>query len=206
MELQVQSFNGGNSSGNVSLSDEIFAREYNEPLIHQVITAYLAGARRGSKAQKNRSDVRGGGEKPWRQKGLGRARAGTNTSPIWRSGGATFAARPRDFSQKVNRKMYRAAMASILSELVRQDRLVVVDACDLAEPKTKSLVKTLTDLNVSNALLIADEISENVYLASRNLHKVGVIDVATIDPALLLSYEHIVVTQSAMAKIEEQLK
>ncbi|MEM7468498.1 MAG: 50S ribosomal protein L4 [Pseudomonadota bacterium] len=206
MELQIQSFESGSSAGNMTLSDAVFACDYNEPLIHQVVTAHLAGARSGTKKQKSRSDVRGGGEKPWRQKGLGRARSGTNSSPIWRSGGATFAARPRDYSQKVNRKMYRAAITSILSELVRQERLLIVDDVALNEAKTKQLVTNLKNLNVENVLLVTEEINENVFLASRNLHKVGVVDVETIDPTLLIGFDHIVISKEAMTRLEERLK
>lgn len=206
MELQIQSFAGGASAGNITLSDTVFDCEYNEPLIHQVVTAYMAAARAGTKAQKTRADVRGGGAKPWRQKGLGRARSGTSSSPIWRAGGVTFAARPRDYSQKVNRKMYRGALSSILSELVRQERLVVVDEVSLTEAKTKSLVANLKGLNVENVLLITEEIHENVYLAARNLHRVGVIDVETIDPTLLIGFDHVVISKEAMARLEERLK
>lgn len=206
MELQIQTFSSGDAAGNITLSDAVFGCDYNEPLIHQVVTAYLAGARAGTKKQKTRADVRGGGEKPWRQKGLGRARSGTNSSPIWRSGGATFAARPRDFSQKVNRKMYRSAITSILSELVRQERLKVVDDVTLAEGKTKTLVGILSSLNVKDVLLVGEEVSENVYLAARNLHHVGVVDVETIDPTLLIGFDHVVISKGAMARLEERLK
>ena len=206
MELQIQSFATGTAAGNMTLSDAVFACEYNEPLIHQVVTAYLAGSRAGSKAQKSRADVRGGGTKPWRQKGLGRARSGTSSSPIWRAGGATFAARPRDYSQKVNRKMYRSALTSILSELVRQQRLILVDEVALTEAKTKALVGNLKNLNVENVLIITEEINENVYLAARNLHKVGVIDVETLDPTLLIGFDHVVISKEAMNRLEERLK
>lgn len=206
MELQIQSFSNGAASGNITLADSVFGCDYNEPLIHQVVTAYMAGARAGTKAQKTRSDVRGGGEKPWRQKGLGRARAGTNSSPIWRSGGVTFAARPRDYSQKVNRKMYRSALTSILSELVRQERLIVVDDVALAEAKTKSLVAVLKSLNVESALLVAEEVNENVYFAARNLHKIGVVDVETIDPTILIGFDHVIISKGAMSRLEERLK
>jgi large subunit ribosomal protein L4 len=154
-----------------------FAREYNEDLVHQVVTSYLAGARQGTRAQKNRAAVRGGGKKPWRQKGTGRARAGTIRSPIWRSGGVTFAAQPQDHSVKVNRKMYRAALKTIMSELARQERLVVVESLDVDAPKTKLLVSQLGEYGVNSALLVTHEVSENLYLASRNLQKVDVRDV-----------------------------
>lgn len=204
MELSI--VKPGNSvAGKVSVSDVAFAREYNEELVHQVVTAYMAGARQGTRAQKNRADVRGGGKKPWRQKGTGRARAGTIRSPIWRSGGVTFAAQPQDHSQKVNRKMYRAAMQSIMSELARQDRLVVVESLDLAEPKTKLLVKQLGEYGIDNVLIVSAEIDTNLYLASRNLHKVDVRDVEGIDPVSLIGHEKVLVTVEAVKKFEEML-
>ncbi len=171
-----------------------------------MVTAYLAGARQGSRAQKNRADVSGGGKKPWRQKGTGRARAGTIRSPIWRGGGVTFPARTQDFSQKVNKKMYRAAMRSILSELARQERLVVVDELALKEPKTKLLVKALDGFGLdSSALVVSDEMSENLYLASRNLQKVNAVDVAGVDPVSLIAADKVVVTVPALKKFEELL-
>ena len=193
------------SGGTVTVSEVAFGKEFNEPLVHQVVTAYMAAGRQGSKAQKTRSEVSGGGKKPWRQKGTGRARAGTIRSPLWRSGGVTFAAKPRDFEQKVNRKMYRGAMRCILSELVRQDRLVVVDSFEVAEPKTKALVAKLKELGVQNALIVAGEISENLYLSSRNLPKVDVCDVQAADPVSLIAHEKVVVTVDALKKIEELL-
>jgi large subunit ribosomal protein L4 len=196
---------GNAAAGKVSVSDVAFAREFNEDLVHQVVTAFLAGARQGTRAQKNRSDVRGGGKKPWRQKGTGRARAGTIRSPIWRGGGLTFAARPQDHSQKVNRKMYRAAMRSIMSELARQDRLVVVESLDLSEPKTKLLVKQLEGYGLDNVLIVASEINENLYLAARNLHKVDVRDVEAVDPVSLIAYDKVMVTVDAVKKFEEML-
>jgi large subunit ribosomal protein L4 len=196
---------GNAAAGKVSVSDVAFAREFNEDLVHQVVTAFMAGARQGTRAQKNRSDVRGGGKKPWRQKGTGRARAGTIRSPIWRGGGLTFAARPQDHSQKVNRKMYRAAMRSIMSELARQDRLVVVESLDLSEPKTKLLVKQLEGYGLDNVLIVATEINENLYLAARNLHKVDVRDVEAVDPVSLIAYDKVMVTVDAVKKFEEML-
>ncbi|MCG8536851.1 MAG: 50S ribosomal protein L4 [Pseudomonadales bacterium] len=193
------------SGGTVSVSEVAFAKEFNEPLVHQVVTAYMAAGRQGSKKQKTRSEVRGGGKKPWRQKGTGRARAGTIRSPIWRSGGVTFAATPRDYSQKVNRKMYRGAMQCILSELVRQERLVVVDSFDLDQPKTKLMAAKLKELNAEGALVVAGEVSENVYLASRNLPKVDVCDAQAVDPVSLVAHEKVVVTVDALKKIEELL-
>jgi large subunit ribosomal protein L4 len=196
---------GSGEAGKVSVSDVAFAREYNEALVHQVVTAYMAGARQGTRAQKNRAAVSGGGKKPWRQKGTGRARAGTIRSPIWRSGGVTFAAQPQDHSQKVNRKMYRAALQSILSELARQDRLVVVESLDLEQPKTKLLAQQLGEYGVDNVLIIASEVAENLYLAARNLHKVDVRDVEGVDPVSLVGYEKVLVTVDAVKKFEEML-
>jgi large subunit ribosomal protein L4 len=196
---------GNEDAGTVSVSEANFAREYNEDLVHQVVTSYLAGARQGTKAQKNRSAVAGGGKKPWRQKGTGRARAGTIRSPLWRSGGVTFAAQPRDHSQKVNRKMYRAALKTIMSELARQGRLVVVESLDLEAPKTKLLVEQLGSYGVGSALLVAEEVSENLYLASRNLQKVDVRDVSGIDPVSLLAHDKVLVTVDAVKRIEEVL-
>ncbi|MFT4519302.1 MAG: large subunit ribosomal protein L4 [Halioglobus sp.] len=204
MELNVLK-PGSTETGTVSVSDEAFAREYNEELVHQVVTAYMAGARQGTRAQKNRADVSGGGKKPWRQKGTGRARAGTIRSPIWRSGGVTFAAKPQDHSQKVNRKMYRAAMRSIMSELARQDRLVVVESMEIDAPKTKLLAQRLGEYGVDNVLIVSSEVGENLYLAARNLHKVDVRDVDGIDPVSLIGHEKVMVTVDAIKKFEEML-
>ena len=204
MELSVIK-PGNAAAGKVSVSDVAFAREYNEELVHQVVTAFMAGSRQGSRAQKNRAAVNGGGRKPWRQKGTGRARAGTSSSPIWRSGGVTFAAQPQDHSQKVNRKMYRAALRSIMSELARQDRLMVVESLDLQEPKTKLLVKQLGEYGVDNVLIVSAEVDTNLYLASRNLHKVDVRDVSGVDPVSLIAYDKVMVTVDAVKKFEEML-
>jgi large subunit ribosomal protein L4 len=204
MELSVIK-PGNESAGTVSVSDLAFAREYNEDLVHQVVTAFLSGARQGTRAQKSRSDVRGGGKKPWRQKGTGRARAGTIRSPIWRSGGVTFAAQPQDHTKKVNRKMYRAALRSILSELARQERLIVVESMVLEAPKTKLLVKQLGEYGIDNVLIVSDEVGENLYLAARNLHKVDVRDVDGVDPVSLIAYDKVMVTVDAVKKIEEML-
>ena len=204
MELNIVK-PGNSAAGKVSVSDAAFAREFNEELVHQVVTAYLAGARQGTRAQKNRSDARGGGRKPWRQKGTGRARAGTIRSPIWRGGGVTFAARPQDHSQKVNRKVYRAALRSIMSELARRDRLVVVESLDVEEPKTRLLVKKLEDYGLDNVLIVANEVNENLYLAARNLHKVDVRDVDGVDPVSLIAYDKVMVTVDAVKKFEEML-
>ncbi|MDN6180693.1 MAG: 50S ribosomal protein L4 [Halomonas subglaciescola] len=192
-------------SGSVEVADATFGKEFNEALVHQVVTAYLAGGRQGTRAQKNRSDVRGGGKKPWRQKGTGRARAGTIRSPIWRGGGVTFAARPQDHSQKVNRKMYRAAMRSILSELVRQERLVVVEEFTVDAPKTKQVAAKLKELELEKALIITEDIDEKLYLAARNLPHVDVVDVAAADPVSLVAFDKVLVTVSALRKFEEKL-
>ena len=204
MELSVVK-PGNKAAGTVAVSEANFAREYNEALVHQVVTAYLSGARQGTRAQKTRSEVAGGGKKPWRQKGTGRARAGTIRSPIWRSGGVTFAAKPQDHSQKVNRKMYRAAMRSILSELARTDRLMIVEALDVEQPKTKLLVETLKGYGVENVLIVAKNVDKNLYLASRNLHKVGVRDVEGADPVSLIAYDKVMITVDAVKKFEEAL-
>ena len=204
MELSVVK-PGNKAAGTVAVSESNFAREYNEALVHQVVTAYLSGARQGTRAQKTRSEVAGGGKKPWRQKGTGRARAGTIRSPIWRSGGVTFAAKPQDHSQKVNRKMYRAAMRSILSELARTDRLMIVEALDVEQPKTKLLVETLKGYGVDNVLIVADNVDKNLYLASRNLHKVDVRDVEGADPVSLIAYDKGMITVDAVKKFEEAL-
>jgi large subunit ribosomal protein L4 len=196
---------GNKAAGTVAVSEANFAREYNEALVHQVVTAYLSGARQGTRAQKTRSEVAGGGKKPWRQKGTGRARAGTIRSPIWRSGGVTFAAKPQDHSQKVNRKMYRAAMRSILSELARSDRLMIVESLDVEQPKTKLLVEALKGYGVDNVLIVADGVDKNLYLASRNLHKVDVRDVEGADPVSLIAYDKVMITVDAIKKFEETL-
>ncbi|MCF7981504.1 MAG: 50S ribosomal protein L4 [Pseudomonadales bacterium] len=196
----------GADKSKVELSEVSFGREFNEALVHQVVTAYMAGARQGSRAQKTRSEVSGGGKKPWRQKGTGRARAGTIRSPIWRSGGVTFAAKPQNHAQKVNRKMYRAAMRSILSELLRQDRLVMVESVDLDQPKTKSMINKLKEFDLpANVLVVSEEVGENLYLAARNLPHVGVCDVAGADPVSLIAYDKVLITVAALKKFEELL-
>jgi len=194
------------SGGSVEVSETAFNREYNEALVHQVVVAYLAGGRSGTRAQKNRSDVRGGGRKPFRQKGTGRARAGTIRSPIWRGGGITFAARPQDHSQKVNRKMYRGALRCILSELIRQDRLIVVDSFNIDAPKTKDLHAKLASLDLPNVLIVSDAVDQNLYLAARNLKHVDVRDVDGVDPVSLLSHDKVLLTVAALKKIEEALE
>ena len=190
---------------NIKVSEATFGREFSEALVHQVVTAYLAGGRAGTKAQKSRSTASGGGKKPWRQKGTGRARAGTIRSPIWRGGGRTFAATPRDHSQKVNRKMYRGAIQAILSELVRQERLIVVGSLDISEPQTVALLGKLSDLDFQTGLIVTNELDENVYLASRNIPRVYTVDVAGIDPVSLVAAEKVIMTVDAVEKIQEWL-
>jgi large subunit ribosomal protein L4 len=190
------------SGGSVELAETAFAREYNEALVHQVVVAFMAAGRQGSRAQKNRSAVSGGGKKPWRQKGTGRARAGTTRSPIWRSGGVTFAAQPQDHSTKVNRKMYRGALRCIISELIRQQRLVAVESFAVEAPKTKALLAQLKDLEISNGLIITEEVDENLFLAARNVKAVDVRDVDAIDPVSLISYDKVLITVPALKKLE----
>ena len=192
-------------SGSVEVSDTTFGATFNEPLVHQVVTAYQAGGRAGTKRQKSRSDARGGGAKPWRQKGTGRARAGTIRSPIWVGGGRAFAARPRDYTQKVNRKMYRAAMRSVVSELVRQDRLVVIDSISLDQPKTKALVAKLAELQLDHVLILMDSYDNNVCLAARNLPWVDVLDLRELNPVSLIRYDKLLETKAAVEALEEQL-
>ncbi len=194
-----------NKSTSQEVSDDVFNRDYNESLVHQITTAFLAGGRSGSKAQKNRSEARGGGKKPWKQKGTGRARAGTTRSPIWRSGGVTFAAQPRNFTQKVNKKMYKGAISVIFSELLRTNRLKFVSEIDASEPKTKNITSLMKSLEVKDALLLTDELDENLYLSSRNLYHVGVCETQIIDPVSLIGYENVVMTKAALKKVEAML-
>jgi large subunit ribosomal protein L4 len=204
MELSIAAPNG--SAGTVEVSEGTFGTQFNQDLVHQAVTAFMANARQSTKAQKTRSEVSGGGKKPWRQKGTGRARAGTIRSPIWRGGGQTFAARAdRNHSQKLNKKMYRAAMRSILSELARQERLVVVKDFELEEPKTKNLVSKLGDLGMSDALIVSEAVSDNLYLSARNLHKVDVRVAGAVDPVSLLRHEKVLVTVPALKQFEELL-
>lgn len=205
MDIKIHSADGHGADSTVSLSDVTFAQDFNEALIHQVVVAYMAGGRSGSKAQKSRSDVSGGGAKPWRQKGTGRARAGTSRSPIWRSGGVTFAARPRDHAQKVNRKMYRGALRSILSELLRQNRLTLVDSMTVAEPKTKLVSEMLRGLGAEGALLVTHAEDRNLTLAARNIPGVDVITAADVDPLRLVRADSVVMTVDAAKLIEEVL-
>ncbi|MCF6355050.1 MAG: 50S ribosomal protein L4 [Candidatus Polarisedimenticolaceae bacterium] len=204
MDLNIQAGESGMDE-TMQVSDSVFGAEFNEALVHQVVTAYMAGARSGTKAQKTRSDVRGGGAKPFSQKGTGRARAGTTRGPIWRSGGVTFAARPRNYSQKVNRKMYRSALRSILSELVRQERLIAVDDFTVSAPKTKELASKLQGMALNEVLIIAANPDENLFLASRNLRNVDVRDVTEIEPVSLVAYDKIVMTKAALEQIGERL-
>lgn len=200
MDLQLHK-----ASDKVTVADKVFARDFNEGLVHQAVVSFLAGARAGTKAQKNRSAVRGGGAKPWRQKGTGRARAGTIRSPIWRSGGKTFAAVPRDHSVKLNKKMYRAAISSIVSELIRQDRLLVVEDVSVDAPKTKGLVSKLNDLDMAKGLIVSETADENLYLAARNIPYVDVTDVAGVSAVDLVSADKVLMTVGALRALEEWL-
>jgi len=199
MELNVH-----NGSA-LKVSDDVFGADYNEALIHQAVVAYQAGARQGTRGQKNRSAVSGGGAKPWRQKGTGRARAGTSRSPIWRGGGKTFPATTQDFSQKMNRKAYRSAMRSILSELVRQERLIIADDFSVAEPKTKQLVAKMNDMQLDDVLVVTHEIDHNLELASRNLYHIGILDAEEINPLSLIGFDKVLMTSGAIKQIEEKL-
>ena len=194
-----------NSNKKVSVSDDAFAASFNEALVHQLVVSYMAGARAGTKAQKTRSQVSGGGAKPWRQKGTGRARAGTIRSPIWRSGGVTFAATPRDYSQKLNKKMYRVGMRSLVSELVRQERLILIDKLGVTEPKTRQMQARLEELGVNDALLLTDGLDSAVYLAARNIPNIQVMDISIVDPVSLLQQEKVVIDEAALKKLEERL-
>lgn len=203
MELNVHALGG--AGGSVQVSDAVFGADFKEALVHQVVTAYMAGARSGTKAQKTRSEVSGGGKKPWRQKGTGRARSGSTRSPIWRKGGVTFAAVPRSYEQKVNRKMYRGALRAILSELVRQDRLIVVDDFAVDAPKTKALLVKLDQIGASDALIVVEQPDENLFLAGRNVYAVDIRDVTEVDPVSLVAFEKVVVSKGALQKLEERL-
>lgn len=205
MQIGLISDSGKKSKGKVEVTDAAFAVDFNESLVHQVVTAYMAGARSGSRAQKSRSQVRGGGRKPWRQKGTGHARAGSIRSPIWRGGGVTFAARPKDHSQKVNRKMYRGAIRSILSELVRQDRLVVVESFSVDSPKTKALAEKLTTMSLGDTLIVVDAEDVNLQLAVRNLHWVAVIQSMEVNPVSLLAFDKVLFTVPALKQLEARL-
>jgi len=203
MEINYKGLN----SGNVEMSDKVFACEYNGPLVHQVVTAYLSAARSGTQAQKTRAEVRGGGVKPFRQKGTGRARAGTIRSPLWRKGGVVFAAKPRSYEQKVNKKMYRGALRSIFSELIRQDRLILIDEFDVVTCKTKDFLTKIKDYTSENdsLLIISELVGENLYLATRNLHYISVSDVMAVDPVSLVKSNQVIITLPAMKQIQEML-
>jgi large subunit ribosomal protein L4 len=216
MELSLHGTQGTHVDA-VEVTDTVFGQEFNEPLVHQVVVAYLAAGRAGTRAQKTRAEVRGGGRKPWRQKGTGRARAGTTRSPLWRGGGRTFAARPQDHSQKVNRKMYRGAMRSILSELVRQDRLVLIDEIQTVTPKTRELLSLLGAIpsllgpdeggskrKLENVLIVTDALTEHLYLASRNLHGVDLTEAMVVDPVSLVGFDKVLMTVGALRQIEER--
>ena len=205
MEINMITATGNASKKSVEVSDKVFSKDYNEALIHQVVTAYLAGARSGTKGQKNRSAVSGGGAKPWRQKGTGRARSGTIRSPIWRSGGVTFAATNRDFSQKVNRKMYRSAVKSIVSELIRQERLLVIADFAIDAPKTKGLSDKLKSMKLDNVLLVTSDYDENLHLSSRNLFNIEYTDTNHLNPVSLIAHEKVIMTADAIKKFEEGL-
>ena len=205
MNLNISEPGKGVSDRAVDVSETTFGRQFNEALVHQVVVAYLAGARQGTRAQKTRSEVHGGGRKPFRQKGTGRARAGTIRSPIWRGGGQTFASKTQDFSQKVNRKMYRGAMQSILSELIRQDRLVVAEDFAIDAPKTRQVLEHLKKLDLENVLIVVEEVDDNLYLGARNIRNVDVIDVQGVNPVNLIGFEKVLFTVGALKKAEEML-
>lgn len=205
MEIKLIDMASGKPKNTIELSDAVFSSEYNEALVHQVVVSYMSGARSGTKAQKTRSEVRGGGIKPWRQKGTGRARSGTIRSPIWVGGGVTFAAKPRDFSQKVNKKMYKAALRSIVSELTRAGRLIIVDDFKVDSPKTKEFKVKLASLGVNEALVVTEAFDEYLYLASRNLYHSIATDVNALDPLSLIGYKNVVMTQAAVKQLEERL-
>lgn len=200
MDLQLHS-----SNTTLNVADAVFGADYNEALVHQVVTAYLNGGRAGTKAQKSKAMVRGGGKKPWKQKGTGQARAGSIRSPLWRGGGKTHAAVPRDFSQKVNRKMYRGAIRSIVSELARSGNLLVTESLAIEAAKTKGLIEKLKDYGTNDVLLVTESVEQNLFLSARNLHKVGVTDVSGIDPVSLLTHKKVVITTDAVKKLEAWL-
>ena len=204
MQLVTKAMDGGDGR-EVEVADAAFGAEYNASLVHQVVSAFMAGARSGTSAQKTRAEVRGGGAKPWRQKGTGRARAGSSRSPIWRGGGVTFAARPRSYAQKVNRKMYRGAMHSILSELLRQDRIHLVEEFGVSSPKTRELVSKLEDLGLDDVLIVVEECGAELALASRNLHWVAVSEARDLNPVSLLAFSQVLMTVAACRSMEERV-
>ena len=203
--MKLKLANGGAAGSEIEVSEATFGREFNEPLVHQVLTAYMAAGRAGTKAQKTRAEVRGGGKKPWRQKGTGSARAGSTRSPIWVGGGRAFAAKPRSYEQKVNRKMYRGAIRSMLSELVRQERLLVTDVLDLEAPKTRILAGKLKELGLGSVLILVEAFDEKLHLAARNLPYVQVLPVASLDPLSLARHDKVLATVGALKMIEERL-
>lgn len=205
MGLHIPAINEKDSAGTIAVPESVFGQSYNETLVHQLVTRHLAGARAGTKAQKTRSDVSGGGAKPWRQKGTGRARSGTTRSPIWRTGGVAFAARPRSYDQKLNKKMFRAGIRSILSELLRQGRLVVSSDISPDAPKTKELAGKLKELDAKRILILVESIDENLALASRNIPYVEVIEAINLNPVLLVSADKVIATPGALKMIEEHL-
>jgi large subunit ribosomal protein L4 len=205
MATQLKIISGGAGAQSLEVSEKAFGREFNEALVHQIVTAYMAAGRAGTKRQKSRAEVRGGGKKPWKQKGGGRARAGSIRSPIWVGGGRAFAARPRDYSQKVNRKMYQGAMRAMLSELVRRDCLVVVESLSLEAPKTRMLAARLKELDLSNVLILVEAYDEKLDLAARNLMGVSVMPVSALDPRSLLAHERVLATVGAVRMLEEKL-
>lgn len=205
LSISITDLEKGATKNAVPLDAKIFDCEFKEPLVHQIITAYLAGGRAGTRGQKTRTEVSGGGKKPWKQKGTGQARAGTTRSPIWRGGGVTFAAKPRDYTQKVNKKMYTAAMRAIFSELLRQNRLVLLENLQVISHKTREFIQQLKKIDLSEVLIITDKVDENLYLATRNLFKVNVRNVEDIDPVSLIRFEKVLLTVPALKQIEEML-
>ncbi|MEI6145069.1 MAG: 50S ribosomal protein L4 [Methylococcales bacterium] len=205
MGLQIPALNEKDTSSKVDVNEAVFGQPFNETLVHQLVTRYLAGARAGTKAQKTRSDVSGGGSKPWRQKGTGRARSGTTRSPVWRTGGVAFAARPRNYEQKLNKKMFRVGIRSILSELLRQDRLVVSNDIIPTTPKTKDLYVLIKDIDAKRILVVVDIVDANLALASRNIPYVEVVEAANLNPVLLVSADKVIATPAALKQLEERL-
>ncbi len=205
MGLQIPALNEKDTSSKVDVNEAVFGQPFNETLVHQLVTRYLAGARAGTKAQKTRSDVSGGGSKPWRQKGTGRARSGTTRSPVWRTGGVAFAARPRNYEQKLNKKMFRVGIRSILSELLRQDRLVVSNDIIPTTPKTKDLYVLIKDIDAKRILVVVDIVDANLALASRNIPYVEVVEAANLNPVLIVSADKVIATPAALKQLEERL-
>jgi large subunit ribosomal protein L4 len=205
MALQIPAISDQDAAGALDVTEQVFGQEFNETLVHQLVVRFMAGARAGTAAQKNRAAVSGGGAKPWRQKGTGRARSGTLSSPIWRSGGVTFAAQPRSYAQKLNKKMYKAGVRSIFSELLRQDRLVVSNDILPSTPKTKEMISKLSNVAAKRVLIVADELTDNLILASRNIPYVGISTVASMNPMELVAADKVIATTAAIKQIEERL-